>query len=354
MYNKIINFSGRKYPGKNNLITDVGGLTVGNSEDKDIITGVTTLIPNQKFIASCDIRGGAPASREIDLLDPINTVNEINSIVISGGSVYGLDSASAITSLIGNENIGYKIDGSPISVPIIPAACLFDLKNGGNKNWGLVSPYYDLGVKSYKNAKIDFPLGNYGAGIGAVAGKLKGGIGSASITIENELVIGALVVVNSIGSTVIPGTNILWSSPFEINNEFNTSKLPTDYFKKEPSLIDTLKDTKLENTNQKPRENTTIAIIATNADLTTTELKRLAIMSQAGLARSIRPINSPLDGDIIFTLSNNNIKIPEPREISITELGILAADTLARAIGRSVCNAKSIKNIKSYMDFYTK
>lgn len=354
MYNKMINFSGKKCPGKNNLITDVGGLMVGNSEDKDIITGVTALVPSQKFIASCDIRGGAPASRELDLLDPINTVNEINALVISGGSVYGLDSASAITSLIGHKNIGYKIDGSPISAPIIPTACLFDLKNGGNKNWNSISPYYELGVEAYKNAKIDFPLGNYGAGMGAIAGKLKGGIGSASITIDGELVIGALVVVNSIGSTVIPGTNILWGAPFEINNEFNTSDLSSDRSYKKPSFIDALKDTKLENTAQKPRENTTIAIIATNADLSTVELKRLAIMSQAGLARSIRPINTPLDGDVVFTISNNNIKLSGPRENSITELGTLAADTLARAIGRAICNAESIKNIKSYIDFYKK
>ena len=172
------------YSGENNLITDVDGILVGNAEDKEIGTGTTILIPPKGSTAGADVRGGAPGTREVGALNPYNLVDTIDAIVLSGGSAWGLEAASSAANYIGKSGRGFKTSENIKNVPMIPAAILFDLNNGGNKDWGDEPPYNNLGIEASTRASEKFQLGNVGAGYGAKAGSLKGGLGSASF--ENK------------------------------------------------------------------------------------------------------------------------------------------------------------------------
>src|SRR5215510_11601081 len=283
-------------PGKRNLITDVSGIKVGQAEDARARSGVTVVLPDMAARTVVDIRGGAPGTRETDALDPSALGAKVDAIVLSGGSAFGLDAASGVMGWLSAQGRGFEIRPGVPRVPIVPAAILFDLANGGtfaaDKN-----PYAELGRKAAAAAAADFALGNAGAGLGAVAGAYKGGIGSASAIVDDDIAIGALAAVNSVGSPLIPGSDVFWAFALEQGDEFGGRKPRAPWPQAELDVPDDVKGA------LRPRANTTIAAIATDVELSSVELKRIAIMAADGLARAIRPSHTPFDGDTIFVMS---------------------------------------------------
>lgn len=315
--------------GPRNLITDVAGITVGCAEDAAVRTGTTVILADRLATAAIDVRGGGPGTRESDALDAANLVHAVNAIVLSGGSSWGLAAADGVAAQLGARGIGYAgmaRPGVPVS-PIVPAAILYDLANGGNKAWGTEPPYRALGARALAAAGPAFRLGTSGAGYGAMAGGLKGGLGSASTVTRDGATVGAIVAVNALGSPVLPGTRQFWAAPFEIGDEFGA--VPPVALRVGPEEWGHVRE-------PAPRENTTIACIATDLDLTADEMKRVAIMAQDGLARAIRPVHSPFDGDVVFALSTGRRQPAGPRTMAVLTIGAVAADTLARAIARGV------------------
>jgi L-aminopeptidase/D-esterase-like protein len=320
-------------PGPRNLITDVPGLKVGQAEDAGVRTGVSVILPDQPAVAACDVRGGGPGTRETDALEPENLVDAIHAIVLSGGSVYGLAAADGVVAQLGLRGVGYAFAPSSIipPAPVVPAAILYDLGNGGDKAWGLEPPYRRLGLAALESAAETFALGTAGAGFGAMAGRLKGGVGSASIVTPDGIIVGALAAVNSFGAVTAPGTRSFWAAPFEIGGEFGGLGAG--------GLIAAADDWGDAKANPAARQNTTIACVATNVALTPAQAKRVAIMAQDGLARAIRPAHAPFDGDVVFALSTAQLPLAEPPDRTIARIGALAADCLARAIARGVYEA---------------
>ncbi len=322
-------------PGRLNLITDVPGLKVGHAEDASARTGVTVILPDAAAVAACSVAGGAPGTRETDALSPENLVDAVDAIVLAGGSVYGLAAADGVTAWLGAADRGFRmaiLPGVPPS-PVVPAAILYDLANGGAKAWGLEPPYRVLGLTAAKAASAAFALGTAGAGFGAMAGKLKGGIGSASAVTYDGFTVGAIAAVNSAGSVVAPGGRAFWAAPYEVDGEFGglgsagLSAQPDEWgAAKAPSA---------------GRTNTTIACVATDVALTPAQAKRIAIMAQDGLARAMRPAHGPTDGDVVFALSTGRIPLADPGPLNLSRIGTLAADCLARAIARGVYEARA-------------
>jgi len=312
-----------------NLITDVPGLRVGNSADGKLASGVTAIVFDEPAVASADARGGAPGTRDTDLLAPEQTVECVDAIVLSGGSAFGLDAPSGAQAWLREQGRGFTI-GS-VRVPIVPGAILFDLNNGGDKHWGRFPPYRDLGYAATANAGGDFALGSAGAGLGATTVNLKGGLGSASATTRDGAIVGAIVAVNAVGSVTLGDGPWFWAAPFERDGEFGgrgwPSPLPPD------ALTLRMKG--------RPRENTTIALVATDATLTKPQAKRLAVMAHDALARAIYPAHTPIDGDIVFAVSTCKRTAPDPIH-GLAELGAIAANVLARAIARAVYQATAL------------
>jgi L-aminopeptidase/D-esterase-like protein len=333
-------------PGPRNLITDVPGIRVGNAAASGAMTGVTVILPDERAVAGCDVRGGAPGTRETDALDPTCLVDAVDAVVLSGGSVYGLDAASGVVQLLGARGRGFQIPGSPLAAPVVPAAILFDLSNGGDKGWGLDPPYRRLGQEACERAGVDFPLGNVGAGLGARAGALKGGLGSASTVLDSGLIVGAIAAVNAVGSPVMPGCSALWAGLFEQAGEMGGQTLPAG-----PLGLDWPDDAKRPKDGA-PGLNTTLAVVATSAALTPVEATRVAIMAQDGFARALRPVHTPLDGDVLFVLATGLHRLDEPRPLALSMLGMAAADCVTRAIGRGVFAAESLGGWPSYRDRY--
>jgi len=332
--------------GFRNLITDVAGLRVGHAEDVAARTGVTVLLADAPATAAADVRGGAPGTRDVLGLDSVSLVDAVDAITLSGGSAFGLDAPSGVQAWLRAKGRGFEIAPGAPRVPIVSGAILFDLANGGNKEWGEVPPYRALGKTAAENAAVDFALGNAGAGLGAIAGRYKGGIGSASSVNDDGFTVGALVAVNSVGSPIIPGTDLFWAFPFEQECEFG-GRAPKGPL---PAIdLDLPSDMKGA---VRSGGNTTIAIVATNAELTSSELKRIAIMATDGFARALRPVHTPFDGDLVFAVATSRRKLSGTRPLGIMRLGHMAADCLARAIARGVYEARSLGEIKSYGDLY--
>jgi L-aminopeptidase/D-esterase-like protein len=335
---------GNPAPGPRNLITDVQGISVGNAEDRPGMTGTTVLLCDRPMTAAVEIRGGAPGTRETAALDAVNTVEHIHAIVLSGGSVFGLDAASAVTFALAGRGIGFRFGMQPWPCPLVPAAVLFDINNGGDKTWPAEPPYRRLGLEALSAAGPDFALGNAGAGLGAVAGEIKGGLGSASIR-WNGYAVGALVAVNSVGSPVMPGSARLWAMDSAIGDEMGPSQPPPPPGR---APLSPLAHTKLASGEEAAARNTTIAVVACDAQLSVAETSRLAIMAVDGMARAIRPIHTPFDGDTVFALATGANALPEARMPALTALGTLAADCLSRAIGRAIWAADSLGRWPSY------
>ena len=320
-------------PGARNLITDVPGLEVGQATHAGARTGVTVILPDERAVAAVDVRGGAPGTRETDALAADALVEAIDAIVLAGGSVYGLAAADGVAAWLGARGRGYGMvarPGVPKS-PVVPAAILYDLANGGDKDWGLEPPYRGLGLQAIEVAGLEFDLGTFGAGAGAMAGSLKGGVGSASVVTADGFTVGAVVAVNSFGSVVAPGGRAFWAAPYEIDGEFGGVPLGEAHAGPE--------DWGLVKADPRMGANTTIACVATDAVLTPAQARRLALMAQDGLARAIRPVHAPFDGDVVFALATGRRALAEPTALTLTRLGALAADCLARAVARGVYEA---------------
>ena len=317
-------------PGPKNLITDVAGLKVGNATDPALRSGVTVVVCDEPATAAVQVLGGAPGTRETDLLEPHNTVQTVDALVLSGGSAFGLDAASGVQAGLREAGRGFAV--GPHRVPIVPAAILFDLMNGGDKDWGRYPPYRELGYEALANAAGTFETGSAGAGTGALTATFKGGLGSTSSVLENGVTVGALVAVNALGSATVGDTRHFGAAPFGEAGESGGLGPPA------PSPA----DARIPRTKLSPRpagvENTTIAVIATDAVLTKAEAKRLAIAAHDGLARALWPAHTPLDGDLVFALATGRSgQAPAPEDF--IGLCAAAASTMARAIARGVHDA---------------
>jgi L-aminopeptidase/D-esterase-like protein len=313
--------------GQRNLITDVAGLRVGNANDHKVNSGVTAILCDPGATAAVQVLGGAPGTRETDLLEPHNTVQSVNGLVLSGGSAFGLDAASGAQAYLREQGIGFEV--GPHRIPILPAAILFDLINGGDKDWGRYPPYRELGYQAAASASEDFAIGSQGAGMGALTAALKGGLGSASFVTPDGHVVGALVAVNPMGSATISGTRHFWAAPFELGDEFGGLGLPSP-------MPDDASDLRIKFRDmQRGGANTTIAVVATDAVLTKAEAKRLAIAAHAGFARAIWPSHTPFDGDLVFALATG-ASGRKPSLDAFVDLGAAAASTMSRAIARGV------------------
>lgn len=330
--------------GPRNLISDVAGIKVGNAENWLALTGTTVILPDQPAVAAIEIGGGAPGSRETAVLEPANLVEHVHAVVLSGGSVFGLDAASSVVTDLSKRGIGFTFGAQPVPCPVVPSAILFDIMNGGAKWPDAEPPYRELGRAALHAAKAEFELGNRGAGLGAIAGRLKGGLGSASSR-WRDFTVGTLVAVNSVGSCVIPGTSRLWAQDFASGDEMGPAQ-PRDGAR---PAAPPLEDSKFD---PKPQQNTTIAVVATDATLSRVEARRFAIMARDGMARAIRPAHTPFDGDTVFALATGRKALPEQRQLALTALGSIAADTLARAIGRALWAAESAGGFLSYRETF--
>jgi L-aminopeptidase/D-esterase-like protein len=323
-------------PGLKNLITDLKGLKVGHATDENARTGVTTLLFGNGWTASVDVRGGGPGTRETEALAAENLVGRAHAVVLAGGSVFGLGAADGVAATLAAQSIGLQLRPGAMAIPIVPCAVLHDLANGGDKNWALTPPYRELGMRSVAAAERDFALGSVGAGRGAKAGLVKGGIGSASIDLHCGLLVGALVALNPVGSALMPDGKTYWAWPFELDNEFGGRGAP-----REPmDLSDPAPDeSRLKAIGRLAAGvNTTLAVVACNAALSTAECKRVAMMAHDGIARAIRPAHTPFDGDTVFALASDELQLDASalRAAQIARIGSAAADCLARAIARAV------------------
>ena len=313
-----------------NLITDVAGLKVGHATDLTLASGVTAIVFDEPAVASVDVRGGGPGTRETDLLAPDETVGAIHAVTLSGGSAFGLDAAAGVMGWLAERGIGYPV-GSAL-VPIVPGAVLFDLINGGDKGWGRFPPYRNLGYAAANEAGLDFPLGTLGAGTGATTVNLKGGLGSASMVAASGHMVGALVAVNACGAVTLDEGPHFWAAPFEKDAEFGGHGLPSPLppLPERPPLK-----------GLPPGANTTIALVATDATLTKAQCKRLAVMAHDGYAHAIWPVHTPLDGDTIFAAATAKRPLNDP-VFDLALIGDAVVRTLARACARAVYEATAL------------
>lgn len=319
-------------PGRLNLITDVAGLRIGNADDAELKSGVTVLTADEPFVAAVDIRGGAPGTRETDLLAPDKLVESVDALVLSGGSAFGLDAASGVADALHRAGRGFRVGSA--SVPLVPAAILFDLLNGGNKQW-TVNPYRQLGESALAAAGERFKLGSVGAGCGATTADLKGGLGSASLHLDNGVTVGALAAVNACGSAVTPGSGHFWAAPFEIGAEFGGIGVRVD---PQPLALPVAAQP-----GDDARANTTIAIVATDARLSQAQAQRMAVAAHDGLARALLPAHTPFDGDLIFCVATGQRELADPVGDQAM-LGHMASLCLARAVARGVFLASPTAN----------
>lgn len=311
--------------GRRNLITDVAGLRVGHSQDAALRSGCTVLVGDRPFTAAVSIMGGAPGTRETDLLAPDRLVQQVDALVLSGGSAFGLDAASGVMD--GLRALGRGFAVGPARVPIVPGAILFDLLNGGDKDWA-ANPYGAMGRAALEAAGETFALGTAGAGFGAATGNLKGGLGSASAVLQNGLTVGALVAVNALGTATVGEGAQFWAAPWELGAEFGGLGMAGAH---DPGAEPVA--------TKRMGEATTIGIVATDAPLTQAQALRLATAAQDGFARALVPSHTPFDGDLIFAVSTGAREVPDAGDPAFA-LGHAAAACVARAIARAVYLAR--------------
>lgn len=317
-----------------NNILDVKGIKVGQLEDKEGLTGCTVIICEEGGVCGVDVRGSAPGTRETDLLDPINMVQKVHAIVLSGGSAFGLESTCGVSRYLEEKGIGFDVGVA--KVPIVTGAVLFDLGVGDPK----CRPNIDMGYKACQIASDnEFKQGNYGAGCGATVGKIrgsefctKGGIGSYSIKLDNGLVVSAIIAVNAFGDVYENGQVIAGVLNDDKNDFLNTYDLMKKGVNKGGFNID----------------NTTIGAVVTNAKLSKAECKKISQMAHNGFAKSIFPIHTPHDGDTIFTLATGEV------ETDITLLGSIASEVVEKSVISAIKNASKTNNILSYNEINLK
>ncbi|MGR3549757.1 P1 family peptidase [Pseudooceanicola sp.] len=308
-------------PGAGNLITDVPGLRVGNASDSAVKTGVSVLVGDSPFTAGVHVMGGAPGTRETDLLAPDKTVEQVDGLVLSGGSAFGLDAGSGVADGLRDMGRGFDVGG--MRVPIVPAAILFDLHNGGDKEWR-ENPYKRLGREALAAAATTFEIGSTGAGTGATTAQLKGGLGSASVVLPNGVTVGALVAVNALGSAIVGDGPAFWAAPWEVSEEFGGRGPATRY-----------PDPHLPVTKLGTHRNTTIGIVACDAVLSQAQCTRMATAAHDGFARALVPSHTPMDGDLIFAAATGAREMNDPVSDTLM-IGHAAAICMARAIARGI------------------
>ena len=332
------------HPGPRNSLTDVPGLRVGNAESHDLLSGVTVVLPEHPAVAAVDCRGGGPGTRETDALQPENLVEVVHAIVLSGGSAMGLEAANGVAHWLREHERGFPVGAGQV-VPIVPSAILFDLNNGGDKTLIREQVYAQLARQAVESAGLEFALGTAGAGTGAKAGTLKGGLGTASLTHESGWTVGALAVANPFGSVTLPHRPEFWAWPFERQGELGGRRPPVPEGELEL-------DFDFESPFQEGA-NTTLCVVGTNACLNRAQAKRVAIMAQDGFARAIRPVHTPFDGDTVFVLATGTQTLGDFPALDVGRLGLMAADCVARAIARGVYEAASAGIWKSYRETYS-
>ena len=324
-----------------NLLTDIPGIRVGHADDARTASGVTAIVFDAPLVVAVDVRGGGPGTRETDLLDPARTVERIDAIALSGGSAFGLDAASGVQAYLRSIGRGYAVGTA--RVPLVPGAILFDLLNGGNKDWGRYPPYRELAYAAAEGAGADFALGSVGAGLGATTVNFKGGIGSASTITDGGFAVGALAAVNAAGSVVVDDGPWFWAAPYEQNGEFGGHGFPATV----PARALAAR------TKGAPRQNTTLVVVATDAALSKAQAKHLAVMAQDGLARAIHPVHTPLDGDIVFAAATGQRPLASP-SFDLLAIGSAAAQVVARAIARAVFEAAPLAFLQSLPAYRSK
>ncbi len=311
-------------PGRLNLITDVAGLRVGNAQDVSLRSGCTVVTADAPFVAGVHVMGGAPGTRETDLLAPDKLVQEVDALVLAGGSAFGLDAAGGVVDGLRALGRGFAVGDQ--RVPIVPGAILFDLLNGGDKAWD-ANPYGALGRAALEAADTRFDIGTAGAGFGATTMDLAGGLGSASCVLDCGVTVGALVAVNALGRVCDDGGRF-HAAPFEMAGEFGGRGTAAFDPCWEPCG------------DRVPGQSTTIAIVATDAALTQAQATRMAIAAQDGMARAILPSHTPMDGDLVFAAATGAVALRDPAWDAL-RLGHAAATCLSRAIARGVHGARS-------------
>ncbi|NRB03080.1 MAG: P1 family peptidase [Rhodobacteraceae bacterium] len=320
-------------PGPKNLITDVPGLRVGNAQDDALKSGSTVLTADAPFTASVAVMGGAPGTRETDLLQPDKSVAQVDALVLSGGSAYGLDAASGVSDGLRTMGRGYRV--GPAIIPLVPGAIIFDLLSGGDQGW-VENPYRALGRAALDAASEDFALGSHGAGTGAMTAMMKGGLGSASLVLPSGVTVGALVAANPMGSPCTTGDRHFWAAPFEIDGEFGG--IGPDPASGLGRAAESRKITAMME-----RANTTIAIVATDAALSKAQCQRVAWAAHDGIGRAVVPAHAPGDGDLIFAAATGAQPLTAPdRDLAL--IGHAAALCLSRAIARAVYHATPAPN----------
>ena len=314
-----------------NSILDVAGLSVGQAEDHKAATGVTVVVFDEPATAAMATLGGAPGTRDTTLLDLEMTVAHVDALVLSGGSAFGLDAAGGVQAVLREKRRGFRIGA--VTVPIVPQIILFDLLNGGDKNWGRTPPFFRLGMEAADRAGEALKLGTVGAGYGATVAGLKGGLGTASAQTRSGHTIAALVAVNAVGSPLIGDGPHFWAAPYEQGQEFGGLGWPASWTPE--ALKPRMKGGATEGAN------TTIGIIATDAALDPQQAKRIALAAHDGYARALRPAHTPLDGDTIFCAATAR-KMGAVDVATLTDMAFTAADVMARAVARGVYEATAL------------
>ena len=312
-----------------NLLTDIAGVTVGHATDLGLGSGVTAIVFERPFVASGVVLGGAPGGRDTALLDPAMTVERVDALVLSGGSAFGLDAAGGVQAGLRAAGRGFAV--GPARVPIVPQAILMDLLSGGDKDWGLHSPYRDLGHAAFVAARPGvFALGSVGAGTGATTATVKGGLGSASAVTAAGHCVAALVAVNALGSPLVGDGPQFWAAPFEEGDEFGGRGLPCRFTAADLAL--TVKGIRLTAT--------TIGVVITDAALSKAQAHRLAIAGHDGLARAVLPAHLDADGDTVFAAASGDK--PLDGHGDFLDLCLAATKVFARAVARGVFEATAL------------
>ncbi len=332
--------SGTVAPGALNALTDVEGIEVGHHTDRKAVCGVSVILCREGAVAGVDVRGAAPGTRETDLLAPVNLVSQAHAVVLSGGSVYGLAAADGVVRYLQQQGCGFPLEGGQVA-PIVPAAVLYDLGRGSD----FIPPIEAAwGRTACENAAGgDFATGCVGAGTGAVAGGIKGGLGTASCRLPSGVTVAAVIAVNSLGSVIDPAVGRPWEIGLEMAGEFGTAAQHSVALPAAPGAA--------------PAANTTIGVVATDAVLTKAEAQKVAQMAQDGLARAIRPAHTMFDGDTLFCLATGRRELPEtpgffvaPHAEALNEVGHAAADCVSRAIIHAILKAGSMAGFTAFVD----
>ena len=309
----------------------INGVQFGHAIDKTVNTGTTVCLFDQPATAAIHIMGAAPGTRDTELLNPEFTVSEVDALVLSGGSAFGLDAASGVQAWLRQHDRGIFLE--PVRIPIAPCAILFDMRNDGDKNWGTYPPYRELGYAAVEACSSHVELGRVGAAFGAQTANTPGGFGMADANLRGGGTLCAAVAVNAVGSPLVGDTEHFWAAPFEESAEFGGRGYPLPW-------PEDAKEGRTKSGQRVAGANTTLGIIITDVALSAPQAKRIAIAAHDGFARALYPVHTPADGDLVFVASTGAVEVGDE---ALMDLGVLAGNVTARAIARGVYEAMKNK-----------